>query len=69
MRHLAKVLFRRPIDLIKSRLHGQHHVGAGVAIGDGEDIKRVDDLLVGAQPGQAGFDQAFERTTIDRFLL
>ena len=40
----------RVVELVGHRLHGEGHVGAGVAVGDRVDVEAVDQLLVGAQP-------------------
>ena len=52
-------------DLVPRALHGEQHVGAGVAIGHGEDIEGVDGELMILQPGQAGLDQPLESLSID----
>jgi hypothetical protein len=68
MRHFAEITLRRIDDLVAGSLHRQYHIGPGVAIWNGENIKRVYNLLVGPQPGQAGFNQALEGLSIDRFI-
>ena len=53
-------------DLMQRRLHGQQHVGAGVAIGHGENVERVDDIVVRVEPTQAGVEQLAKRSAIER---
>ena len=57
----------RPSDAPASRSsscedgpQGEHHVVAGVAVGDREDVEVVDLLAAGLERGQAGLDQRAE---------
>jgi hypothetical protein len=49
-------------------LHRQRHVGAGVAVGDGENVQGVDQRLVGAQPGQPRHDKFLEHQSVNRLV-
>ena len=41
----------QPAEVFKAALHGEVHVRAGVAVGDGEDVERVDGFGIGAEGG------------------
>jgi hypothetical protein len=56
------------LDLIPGGLQGQSHICACVAIGNGEYIQSIDNILVGAKPGQPGIDQALKDKAVNGFL-
>ena len=46
MRHFAEIMFGLVGNFIVRSLHGQDHIGPGVAIGDRENVERIHYLLV-----------------------
>ena len=55
---------RQPVELGEHGLHRQHHVVAGVAVGDGEDVEVVDLLPPGLQMRERPGDQGAEADQI-----
>lgn len=49
---LTHVLFFAVLHTAVSRLHRQQHVGAGVAVGYGEDVEGINVLVILLQPGE-----------------
>ena len=65
--YLAGVGFARIAHFLAGGLHGQEHVGARVAIRHWEDVERIDELLIDAQPCQTGLGQMTQEVTVDGF--
>jgi len=63
-RQRANVGFIQLGDLRVGALHGQQHVDSGIAIGHGEDVELVHNLVVLLQPGHAGQEQLLELAAI-----
>ena len=62
--HFSDVAVGHVLDFIVGRLHGEEHVRAGIAVGDGKDVQGVDNFVVGTQPGQTGLGQALEKASV-----
>ncbi len=56
------------VSFITSRLHCEDHVRAGITIRHWKDVESINDLLVRAQPFQAGADQFTHRCSVDRAI-
>jgi len=50
--------------LCHRRPEGEHHIGAGVAVGHGEDVQCIDGLGVVLKPGEAGLECLSQRVAV-----